>query len=206
MLACLTGSHIAAAATAAAAAAAGEFDGVLKMIKGGAGGSSAGSGSYPQQGQPGAGQQQQQGYAKPEVNKDQAMQMHLQGKKIFDIAKALNCRVQDLFEALVDAAEAQGAESPAWKGLLAFVNLATPDKAVPYYNAVLAAVQHNMANKDALTKAGGVRLKVVRDYLLSPSCPLAATVQQQETERWGVNKTYERVKLLMAMIRVGARL
>jgi hypothetical protein len=192
--------HIAAAA---AAGGAGEFDGVFKMIKGG---NSAGSGSYPQQGQQGAGQQQQQGYAKPEINKDQAMQMHLQGQAIFVIAKALNCRVSDLFEALVEAAEAQGAESPAWAGMLAFANLKSRDKAVAYYNAVLTAVQTNMANKEALKKDGSVRAKVVRDYLLSPSCPIAAAVQQQEAERWGVNRTFDQVRLLMAMIRVGARL
>jgi hypothetical protein len=170
------------------------------MINSGAGGGSAQQGAGQQQ------QQQQQGYPKPEFDTDQAMQMHLQGRKIFDIAKALNCRVMDVFPALVDAAEAQGAESPAWKGLLAFVRLETRNKAVAYFNAVLTAVQANMGNKEALKKDGSVRSKVVRDYLLSPACPLAAAFQQQEAEPWGVNRTYDQVRLLMAMIRVGARL
>jgi hypothetical protein len=181
----------------------GEFDGVLRMISRGAGGAAAGPGSNQQQGQ---WQQQQQGNSKPDIDKDQAMQMHLGGKTIFEIAKALNCRVGDVFAALVDAAEAQGGGSPAWRGLLAFVRLPTPEKAVPYYNAVLAAVQSNMGNQAALTKAGHVRLKVARDYLLSPSCPLAPAIkQQEETERYGMNLTYDQVRLLLAMMRAGAR-
>ncbi|WIA12848.1 hypothetical protein OEZ85_006474 [Tetradesmus obliquus] len=60
-------------------------------------------------------------------------------------------------------------------------------------------------NTESLTKAGHVRMKVVRAFLLSPQCQLSQEVQQQESSTGGVNKTYSQIRLLLAMIRVGIR-
>lgn len=176
----------------------GEYNGVLQMISGGA---RAGQ----QQGQwqqGGGGQQQQQGRQKPAINKQQVMQMFMQGMRIYDIAQSLNGSSSDVFAALVEVAEEQGAASAAWAPLLAAADLAAPGKAVAYYNAVAQAVQQNT---ESLTKAGHVRMKVVRAFLLSPQCQLSQEVQQQESSTGGVNKTYSQIRLLLAMIRVGIR-
>ncbi|WIA33008.1 hypothetical protein OEZ86_006165 [Tetradesmus obliquus] len=70
------------------------------------------------------------------------------------------------------------------------------------YNVAQAVQQ----NTESLTKAGHVRMKVVRAFLLSPQCQLSQEVQQQESSTGGVNKTYSQIRLLLAMIRVGIRL
>ncbi|KAF6254433.1 hypothetical protein COO60DRAFT_320550 [Scenedesmus sp. NREL 46B-D3] len=177
----------------------GEYDGVLRML-GGGGGGAGGSGAYAQSSYGG---QQQQGYQKPGIDRAQAMQMFLQGANVFDMARSLDCRPGDVFEVLVDAAEAQGAGSPAWAPLLSFARLAPPAKAVAYYNAVMQAVHQN---RELPTKDGRVRMTPVREFLLSPQCQLAQELRQQEAGKMGVNKTYEQVRLLLAMLRAGVRL
>jgi hypothetical protein len=183
----------------------GEYDGVIRMITKGAGGGAGGSGGYggQQQGQwqQNSSGQQQQGYQRPDINKQQAMQMFMQRTTIFDIAKMLgNCRPGDVFAVLVEAAEAEGAGSRAWQPLLAFADLADPAKARAYYNAVVQAVHQNTQPP---TKEGHVRMKAVRDLLLMPQCQLAQELQQQEARKGGVNRTYDQVRLLLAMLRAG---
>lgn len=131
--------------------------------------------------------------------------MFFQGKPLSEIAASVNAQPTEVFRALLKDAERQGANSQAWRLLLAVADLAPANPysrldAVSLFDAVCRAVQ---ACRDP---TGQERLKPIRQFLLQDGSGLGALIRQQEAGQYPTNQdlTYAQIRLMLAMRRVNA--
>lgn len=109
-----------------------------------------------------------------------------------------------VFKDVLDRAEKEGPGSSWWPALLAFAELAHPNQqpgldASSMLQAVEAAVRL------VPQPSGQLRLKPIREYLVSDSSAVGGWIQAQEGRSGNLNLTYTRIQLLLAMGRAGCQ-